>query len=523
MLRVIQILANLIAGAILAAVLVIVGLETFVSVQEPQSPRDYFITGSTGTELMPLAVFQVLPTLFPDQFQPGGPAAGDWIDQFGFVRGQPDINGGLPSGVSISWYRPKSGALSPIRFVGFNCAICHSSRIIQGDRADGPIIYGMANASLDLVGFGEAVKTSLLDEKRLTVDTIAAAYEKVAHKSLTLLDKVVISSWLSSAREQLHADLPLRGLPYGGADIRNSELVPSGPARNEPMKETVRFLIHQTPLPAGGSSKIPSLYRQDRRVWAQFDGSLRDPYLRNSLAALGVGASLVNLRVPGILHTIQRTYDYVRTLEGPKYASYATAPQDAINSDRARRGHDVYMQYCSECHGAAAADGQDWVSGKRLGQVIPFQEVGTDSSRVTFRFYDNLQELVFDFFPDGHPLKPNFDQMRTEPVGQRGYVTEPLESVFSRAPYLHNGSVPTLAELINLKPRPRVFYRGRAEFDPVDVGIVAPDKPDLKHYFKFDTAVYGNSNLGHDYPWPYRGAGWNEGALTDLLEYLKTL
>jgi hypothetical protein len=365
MIRAIQIVADLVAGAILAAVLMIVAVETFAKVPEPQTLRDYFISGSTGTELMPLAVFQVLPTLFPDQFQPAGPAGGDWIDQFGFVRGQPGVNEGLPSGVNVSWYRPKSGALSPIPFVGFNCAICHSARVTQPGQPNSPIVYGMANAGLDLVGFGEAVKTSLLDKQRLTVDSIEGAYETVVHQKLSLLDKLVISTWLSGARAQLEADLPLRGTPYGGADIRNSELVPSGPGRNEPMEETVRFLIDQTPVPDGGASKIPSLYHQDRRVWAQFDGSLHDPYLRNSLAALGVGASIVNLRVPGILHTIERTYDFVATLDGPKYSDVVTGPGAAIDADRAQRGSAVYMQYCSQCHGSPSADGKDWIQGKR--------------------------------------------------------------------------------------------------------------------------------------------------------------
>jgi hypothetical protein len=98
-----------------------------------------------------------------------------------------------------------------------------------------------------------------------------------------------------------------------------------------------------------------------------------------------------------------------------------------------------------------------------------------------------------------------------------------LESVYARAPYLHNGSVNTLAELINLKPRRTLFYRGDNLYDPKDVGLVAPEQPDAKRYFRFDTAQFGNSNRGHDYPWAYKGAGWNEQDLVDLLEYLKTI
>ncbi|PYX92792.1 MAG: hypothetical protein DMG67_05860 [Acidobacteria bacterium] len=80
-----------------------------------------------------------------------------------------------------------------------------------------------------------------------------------------------------------------------------------------------------------------------------------------------------------------------------------------------------------------------------------------------------------------------------------------------------------MAELINLKPRRTVLYRGANLYDPADVGLLIPDKPDVKNYFRYDTQVYGNGNRGHDYPWPYKGKGWNENELKDLLEYLKTL
>src|SRR5712692_43595 len=63
---------------------------------ETRPPQQAFLFGNTGTEIMPLPVFEALPDLFPDQFQPGGPEAGDWMDQFGFIHGTPEVNQGLP-------------------------------------------------------------------------------------------------------------------------------------------------------------------------------------------------------------------------------------------------------------------------------------------------------------------------------------------------------------------------------------------------------------------------------------------
>ena len=49
---------------------------------------------------MPLPVALVLPDLFPDDFQPAGAQAGDWIEQFGFIRSDPGTNDGLPVALS---------------------------------------------------------------------------------------------------------------------------------------------------------------------------------------------------------------------------------------------------------------------------------------------------------------------------------------------------------------------------------------------------------------------------------------
>src|SRR5579863_6139580 len=242
MIRALCLIANLVAALFLTVAVLLTGLASTWKSANLSSPRDYFMHGSTGTELMPLAVFSVLPTLFPDQFQPAGAKAGDWIEQFGFVRGQPAVNGGLPVGINVSRYQPKSGSPSPIAFVGFNCAICHVGQVRTSENDPGVTIVGMGNERLDLVAFGDAIKTSLLDEKRLTPTTIASAYEMKFGKSLPITDKLTIAFWLSQARKELHADLALRGLPYSGASLRDSSLMTSGPGRNAPMRETVRFL-----------------------------------------------------------------------------------------------------------------------------------------------------------------------------------------------------------------------------------------------------------------------------------------
>ncbi len=117
------------------------------------------------------------------------------------------------------------------------------------------------------------------------------------------------------------------------------------------------------------------------------------------------------------------------------------------------------------------------------------------------------------------------------------YKARPLNGIWATAPYLHNGSVPTLYDLLLPKKRdgdpengtyrPERFWVGKREFDPVKVGIVSVDGQGSR----FLTQLEGNSNAGHEYGtarFPQTFNGKLLPPLTDeecweLVEYLKTL
>lgn len=83
-----------------------------------------------------------------------------------------------------------------------------------------------------------------------------------------------------------------------------------------------------------------------------------------------------------------------------------------------------------------------------------------------------------------------------------GYKPRPLQGVWATPPFLHNGSVPNLYELLSpAHERSRTFHVGRREFDPVKVGFVSD--PLSKGGFVFDTRLSGNLNTGHEFR-----AGW---------------
>ena len=522
--RIIQLGLISLSALLLAFVFVFVLMESRWAKPRHLEKREAFLYGPTGTELMPLAVFKILPDMFPEYFQPAGTNAGDWIDQFGFNRGMPGVNEGLPIGFSLTNYRPKSGAPSPVPFVGFSCSMCHVSQIRRAGK-DSVLVEGMGNYSLDFIAWVDAVRSSLLDEKRMTADEIAKAYEKRFNQPLSFSEKAMIRVWLPGTRKFFKDNLPKYDEPYAGKDARDSTLMPNGPARTQPFRNLIRIVLDR-PATNGDHAfcKVPTLYEQGNRVWGQYDGSVANRLSRSVLAAIATGATIENLIVPEISEGVVSAVDYTVSLKGPHYEAVFPDEAAKLDPNKVERGRQVYMHSCAVCHGIRNPQTGSWDKGNLTGEVVSIETIKTDPERVNFRYSDNLPDALYAFFPAGHPLRPKREDIRPGPAGAtRGYINAPIEAVFARAPYLHNGSVLTLAELINLKPRRAVFYRGANIYDPVDVGLSTPEQPETSIYYKFDTRMRGNSNQGHDFPWAYQGPGWNQGALEDLLEFLKTL
>ena len=93
----------------------------------------------------------------------------------------------------------------------------------------------------------------------------------------------------------------------------------------------------------------------------------------------------------------------------------------------------------------------------------------------------------------------------------------PLDGLWLRAPYLHNGSVPTLRALLWPETRPQTFYRAYDVYDWENVGFVSSGPDAAREGVPFSTRERGNGNAGHVY-----GATLDAAAKDALLEYLKT-
>ena len=128
----------------------------------------------------------------------------------------------------------------------------------------------------------------------------------------------------------------------------------------------------------------------------------------------------------------------------------AAVPVRHQSGARGGRSH-VYKAGCASCHA---------IGGARTGTVIPVAEVGTDRHRLDM--WTPASATAYNAYGEGHAWK--FSAFRTT----GGYVSVPLEGLWLRAPYLHNGSVPSLVDLLEKTDRrPKLFRRGYDVYDPV--------------------------------------------------------
>lgn len=158
--------------------------------------------------------------------------------------------------------------------------------------------------------------------------------------------------------------------------------------------------------------------------------------------------------------------------------------------------------------GGHSAGGSD--TGKVISANGP-QGVGTDANR-TEMWTREAAAAYNEYIGD---LSPNLKTFQAT----GGYVNVPLDGLWLRAPYLHNGSVPTLAALLEPPDqRPAVFWRGLDEYDPLKVGFVSDGSSAEANGFRFEVSGRGNGNQGHLW-----GTTLSNDDETALLEYLKTL
>lgn len=567
-----------IASSLLALVVVLVAWGwyklCYTVEQRLDTASDRFKYGSIGSEQdqgIPYWIWMVLPRVFPEYLPgPGGYAS------LGIVWDANDSGTEMPVGFS----RKRVG----FDRVTFNCALCHSATYrteltdskqseVSTTRvvAAGPASRFSAQAYLNFLG-------QCANDSRFNPDTLMAAIEYNVEMSLAdrlLYRSVLIPATRKAIRKQVQAGQWMLERPVWGH------------GRIDPFN-SVKFGMLRLPVDStiGNSDMMPLWDLAQRKTGdgeyhMHWDGLNTDPVDTGLAGALGDGANRKSLPVDDITRLVK--WCQGQNADGSVASDRPVPPKYPypIDREKAEQGQALFSQHCASCH----ATGGEWAN-----RVVPWsatesaKTISTDRNRLEMWNPVSLTDphvpnnplhpaTRYNEFGDGYPWDLNTF------VGTVGYVAVPLNGIWLRSPYLHNGSVPTLEDLLNppfepgkpeavidlvrpglssrlkqqferigssdvpqgqaalelkelkvlvdglllksrlLGKRPPMFYRGSDVLSRSQVGFVHDHRAATDRLpVPYITFIRGNGNGGHLY-----GTTLSPTEKSQLVEYLKTL
>ena len=544
---------------------------------------EWFAHASDGYGGVPLVILRSLPDLAPEIW--GKPD--EQFARFGYL---PNPNGPLPLG--LSWDSMDPGVTpQPLHPVALTCGACHIGRVKLDDGTSMALVGG-PNTEFDVRMWRKAFERTVHEYLGTPADVTAAA----ARLSTTIAEKPanyfyrnargVTNEVEAAERKYVAANAvailtgfagrillgeqatnkqkatsyskanapPLDGGSPGQSD-GSGDLLPRlllldtvtslGPAKT--MAGFMGMSFKALPEQLATFTDILSTWKQGSQHIAQVDGSVKSPFFRNIAASVAVAGDpkMVNVR------NAEVTAQFISQLPPPLYPF-------AIDAAAADRGKAIFTQHCAACH------------REFNDNVYQTDLIGTDSNRSRVLNADGLALFLRHFAAsvpaayeitgaDGVKYKPHdiapadmlFDRSRAE---NQGYVTNALEGLWARAPYLHNGAVPTVYHVLVPASRPATFVRGVVSYDKKNLGFdwepaqLAAYRGTYPTAATFNTTWDGASRFGHDTNLTIDKTGhiikkgwdetaragelqvrldWsgteNQAALAALLEYLKTL
>lgn len=451
--------------------------------EEPQpqwitgDPEMRFKYGSIGGERdagIPYWIFYVLPRMFPEKI--------------------PGPNGFTSFG--LSW---EQGQELPIGFtrkvigfarVGNNCATCHTTNYRLSENENPTFVTAGPGHTFNL----EAMFRFLVDcaqDPRFNADNLMQEINLVT--DLSWVDRAIYRfllipitrKRLSERRDQF-------------AWIYRHDFPEWGRGRDDAMNLTRYFLVGMPMDDSIGPTDIPSIWnlqKYDREaVTLNWAGDSHDTYSVIIDSALGlVGAAPKSNEE--FLGEVKWLQEYLSAKAPPKYPL-------PIDATQAAAGKVIFDRECATCH-----------ASERTGTRLPLQGIDTDPERLwTWKKQDAVAA-------NNEVKQFGIERKGLVEEDLIGYNAVYLDGLWLRAPYLHNGSVPTLRDM--LKPaaqRPAVFWRGYDLYDPVNVGFVTTGERAEEVGTKHDIAQRSNGNGGHLF-----GTALPDADKDQLLEYLKTL
>ncbi|WLH61526.1 di-heme-cytochrome C peroxidase [Pseudomonas sp. FP2300] len=510
-------------------------------------------------------------------------ASPEYLARFGFLvdpaqKASPDNPGNLPVG-----FARHQNPGSSEQFLDITCAACHSGELRfkgQAIRIDGGSAQHVLPSSVPTLrggSFGQALVASLASTyynpwkfERFARQVLGKDYD-ARHEELRKAFKVSLDTFLRVAWNDTHRGLypteegPGRTDAFGR--IANASFGDAISAEN--------YRVANAPV------DYPQLWDIWTFDWVQWNGSAQQPMARNVGEALGVGATLSffdaqgkplqgDARYPSSVR-VRDLNKIEETLQLLKPPVWPEALLGAIDKPLAAKGRALFSENCAGCHVPKVVQGPD--RPVQQLHMLPIQVIGTDpgtANNIADHRFDltslqwdpaELAKLEVQLHPT--PTEPlDLSQLSVAkglayvtafvenrayrdagvtpaerpaldgfglPIGVRelrAYKARPLAGVWATPPFLHNGSVPTIYQLLSPQDeRAITFYKGNFEYDPRHLGYRTEA---FTNGFLFDTRITGNHNSGHEFRAGERGNGVIGRLLQPqerwaLLEYLKVL
>jgi hypothetical protein len=466
---------------------------------------------------------------------------------------------GLPIGISKTTVATPIGDWPAGDYAGLTCSACHETQLnYQGKRVR---IDGGAANTLDMQAYIQALNAAL----RATLADTGKFDRLTARLGATNADAK------ARLRERYERQA---AATYEYATRSAASFWPWGPARLDALSMISNRVTANLPgLPENTSTPIapvkpPFLWNAPQGLWTPWAAIVQDPLARNFGETMGVYMP-INLRAKtpadGLFESnaaiaeLHRVENQLARLAPP---SWPEGVFGKIDREKAKTGEALFAEHCSGCHNAWP---YRWTEPNKYGKrfvlvgLVPQSYVATDRTQAeAIRPFAVTGQLA-DYLPpelrgkDAVPMAEfkrsiqrevmlkavaklkltpaelvdlnGYRELPQPPTPDQVYKAAPRDGVWATPPFLHNGSVPNLYEmLVPAGERSKKFCIGR-EFDPIKVGLDTTCGPST---FVMDTSLLGNSNAGHSFQAGPRGNGIIGPLLTDdqrwaLVEYLKSI
>lgn len=531
------------------------------------------------TDGLPYIILKLLPVIAPEYWGEGD----NFLSVMGLFYDERLPGAPVPRGMGFSGLS-RVDPLGNIDYASFACGACHIGRV----RLDDNKIYyldGGINSEFNVVGYRKRVvqtinkmtgaetdpqkRVALVTQKILAaLDQTHASNPTYFYKNFSYenrkFDAVYEQSQIDLFKKTADATIPqfmkhheneyhgwekfvdkyyqgaqpqlLDGLPGMEDAIGFNTVKANANLKLNPLTKPFAFLALP---PSHGVTDIMAVWEQNTHdpLWdeekkdlvnggGQWTGHIPLPMYKNIAAQLTIGYENVDVRVSAFAEEV---------LDKMPASVY---PFD-VDVELAKKGQALFTENCAACHqphngkvyrNIGTDMGRAKIAGLfvTLGAISGFTDVcGADT---VVQMYGKDTKPCAEY--KGVSLKDKKSLAMTPPKQHEGYNALPLVGLWAQAPYLHNGSVPTLYHLLVPNERPSVFIKSRLDYDKKLVGFAwsMDDATNNKEGYIFDTRLApAMSNQGHDKDIQQDGKtfklNWaddKEGALA-IIEYLKTL